>query len=410
MNPAPNAKPAIDWRLFPCFGKGLLDNDTYNLLMMQFVFFYYRDTKGRYKLTDRGKTPMPPEFELAYRKQIRMYSEYIFEPDEIKWLRTLGLFKEEFLEFLKTFRIPTSGITLQTNEAGTGVDVWYEGYWMDYILWEVPLLYMRSELKYEMLGEEGNDEIFWEHLKRKVQDMNEAGCHVIDMSPRRRRSFEYELKMVKYYHLHAPETFLGTSNMHIAYILGIQPKGTFAHQLPMALQAIHGTGKAYEVLLEKWKELYGDKLRVALTDTFTTEFFLKMLKPKMRDHYIIFRQDSGDPREVAWQYINYWREHGIDPKTRWIIFSDSLDDKKAIALQKEFGPITNVLFGIGTFLGNDCGLTPLNIVIKLTHILVNGVWVEVVKESDSAGKHHGSAEALERTRIEKEEALALLAT
>jgi nicotinate phosphoribosyltransferase len=394
MNPAPNAKPAIDWRLFPCFGKSILDNDEYKLTMMQYAWKYFRGLNVRYHSTNRGKTPMPPEFVEAFRRQVQLYSEYIFETDQISWLKKQGLFKDDFLDMLPDFHLNPNNVRAFIDDKGD-FQIEVEGLWYQTILWEVPLLYIWSELYYEMTGKEADELVFTTHLEQKVHALNAAGAKVIDFGSRRRRSFEHHFRMVKYYHLHAPKTFLGTSNMHIAYTLDIPMKGTFAHEAGMAMQAIFGVLGANEMLLRLWTDLYGDKLQIALTDTFTTDFFLESLPDDLAYQYIGFRQDSGDPFVIGWKFINFWLSKGIDPMTRTIVFSDALDDDKAIALLKEFGGITNVVFGIGTFLSNDCGCKPLNIVIKLFEVEVEGEWVVVVKLSDTDGKHHGTTVAVE---------------
>ena len=57
-------------------------------------------------------------------------------------------------------------------------------------------------------------------------------------------------------------------------------------------------------------------------------------------------------------------------------------DVSEAALYRHFADRTQLGFGIGTSLSNDLGLTPLNIVMKLTHC--NGQ--PVAKLSDSPGK------------------------
>jgi nicotinic acid phosphoribosyltransferase len=68
-----------------------------------------------------------------------------------------------------------------------------------------------------------------------------------------------------------------------------------------------------------------------------------------------------------------------------------LDAELAVKIQKYFEGRIKVAFGIGTNLTNDCGLKPLNMVIKASAFKVNGRWVSVVKLSDTPGKHSGSA-------------------
>ena len=51
--------------------------------------------------------------------------------------------------------------------------------------------------------------------------------------------------------------------------------------------------------------------------------------------------------------------------------------------------VTNFSYGVGTWLTNDFPDPSLNIVIKMTKVLVNGEWIDVVKLSDDPGKHSG---------------------
>ena len=46
------------------------------------------------------------------------------------------------------------------------------------------------------------------------------------------------------------------------------------------------------------------------------------------------RQDSGDPRVFVDRIVGRYRELGIDPSTKSLVFSDSLNVDKAIGLQE----------------------------------------------------------------------------
>ena len=80
--------------------------------------------------------------------------------------------------------------------------------------------------------------------------------------------------------------------------------------------------------------------------------------------------------------IEQYKKYGVDPKTKLLLFSDSLDFNKAQKLYDYFSGKTKVSFGIGTFVSNDTDETALNIVIKLQY--VNGR--PVAKLSDTPGK------------------------
>lgn len=80
--------------------------------------------------------------------------------------------------------------------------------------------------------------------------------------------------------------------------------------------------------------------------------------------------------------IEHYKSLGIDPMTKTLLFSDSLDFNKAYELFKYFTGRAKVAFGIGTYLSNDTSVPALNIVMKTTKC--NGQ--DVAKISDVAGK------------------------
>ena len=109
--------------------------------------------------------------------------------------------------------------------------------------------------------------------------------------------------------------------------------------------------------------------------------------------------------------IAHYRKYGIDPKTKLLLFSDSLDFDRAQQLYDYFKDKTKVSFGIGTYCANNTCEEALNIVIKLQY--VNGR--PVAKLSDAKGKEmcaddgylkylHGSV----TFRLEREKGRGLL--
>ena len=80
--------------------------------------------------------------------------------------------------------------------------------------------------------------------------------------------------------------------------------------------------------------------------------------------------------------IAHYKKLGINPKTKTLLFSDSLDFERATALFDHFKDKAKVAFGIGTFISNDTDEPALNIVMKTTKC--NGM--DVAKISDVVGK------------------------
>ena len=80
--------------------------------------------------------------------------------------------------------------------------------------------------------------------------------------------------------------------------------------------------------------------------------------------------------------IKHYENLGIDPKTKTLLFSDSLNFEKVTKIYRKYKNKVKVAFGIGTYIANDTCVEPLNIVMKVTSC--NGQ--PVAKLSDVPGK------------------------
>lgn len=177
---------------------------------------------------------------------------------------------------------------------------------------------------------------------------------------------------------------VGTSNVYLAMKYGVKPIGTYAHEFVQMYQGIPGIQIAYsnKYAMDEWFEVFNGDNGTALTDTLTTDIFLMDLDYKNALCYSGFRHDSGDPFVWGEKIIAKLKSFGIDPKTKLLLFSDSLDFDKAQKIYDYFKDRVKVSFGIGTFITNDSDVTPLNIVVKLQYVNGN----PVAKISDEPGK------------------------
>ena len=164
----------------------------------------------------------------------------------------------------------------------------------------------------------------------------------------------------------------------------VTPIGTYAHEFVQMYQGIDSIPLAYtnHYAMKDWYSEYDGDNGTALTDTITTDLFLLDFNRSMVNNYTGVRHDSGDPYAWGDKMISHYKKFGVDPKTKLLLFSDSLDFDRAQKLYDYFCGKTKVSFGIGTFVSNDTCETALNIVIKLQY--VNGR--PVAKLSDSPGK------------------------
>lgn len=146
--------------------------------------------------------------------------------------------------------------------------------------------------------------------------------------------------------------------------------------------------------MENWINVYDGDLGTVLTDTYTTDVFLQNFSKKHAALFTSLRQDSGDAFTFVDKAIQRYEELRINPKHKYIVFSDSLNADKAIEIKNYCGDRIGATFGIGTNLTNDVGngTSGMNIVMKLFRCKMTDKqqWQECVKLSDVEGKHTGS--------------------
>jgi nicotinate phosphoribosyltransferase len=376
----------------------ILDNDLYKFTMMQGAWRQYRNLVVEYTFTNRGQTPFPKNFGAALRWQIKQVANLRLTDKEYTWLKTsenTQFFRPEFIELLRTFKLRAKDVTVR--QRGNKVTLSIKGPWFRTILWEVPLLALISELYFQMTGQKADEDTFTSRLETKTRKLVAAGAKFAEFGTRRRFSQAIQERVVAYFAKNAKSSFIGTSNMYLAMKYDIKPIGTQAHEWFMAHQAMFGTVLANQKGLESWLDEYDGDLGIALSDTFTTDVFFKTFTKALADAYDGLRWDSGDADEFTLKAKAFYDSINIDSQTKSIVYSDSLNDDRAIELLETFNEMFIIAFGIGTYFTNDVGVKPLNIVIKLFRCWVDGELREVVKLSDTPGKNNGTQEAIAQT-------------
>jgi nicotinate phosphoribosyltransferase len=365
--------------------RAVTDNDLYKFTMGQ-VAQHYADAVVRYRFINRDRRPFRPGFDRDVRHHIDAMADLRLTPQEFDWLRAnCPWLKLSYLQWLRQFRFDPSQV--KVSQDGTDLRIDVEGPWFEAIYWEVPLMSLVSELHFRDVPPAPD----WaQRIRQKAERLAGAGVNWIDFGTRRRFSFAVQDKVCEVMRAYAP-LFRGTSNPYMALRHGLVPQGTFAHELPMAMQAKHGFKACNLAALDAWVADYRGDLGIALTDTVTTEVFLRDFDKFYAKLFDGVRLDSGDPFVMGERLLAHYDRLKIDARSKVLVFSDALNDEKAIALHKHFCERVRVTAGIGTFLTNDVGHKALNMVIKLTHADFGFGPVGLVKLSDEPGKHTGDA-------------------
>lgn len=215
---------------------------------------------------------------------------------------------------------------------------------------------------------------------------------------RRRFSFAVEERVTDLLKKYSGTNFFGTSNVYLAFKHNLNPSGTHPHEWVQFHGSIYGYKMANYMAMENWINVYDGDLGTVLTDTFTTDVFLRNFSKKHASLFTSLRQDSGDPFVFTDKAIRRYEELRVNPKLKYIVFSDSLHVEKAIQIKEYCGDRIGASFGIGTNLTNDVGNgnNALNIVMKLFRCKMTEKqpWQECVKLSDVDGKHTGSLQEI----------------
>lgn len=368
----------------------ILDNDFYKFTMQCAVVKLFPNTKGKYKFINRGKHKFPVGFDKALKCAIEAMSNLKLTKQEKQFLKnTCPYLPPTYVDFLEGYRYDPEEVEIK--QEGSDLEVYVSGYWYRTILWEVPILSLISELYYRLTGlERCSDEEIAKTTLEKVKLYNTLGVKFAEFGTRRRHSLAVHEIVTKSLSDYNGNSFIGSSNVYLAMKNKVKPIGTHAHEWFMFHAAEYGFKMANTLSLEHWVDVFRGDLGVALSDTYTTDVFLKQFDTKFAKLFDGVRHDSGDPIEFAQKTIAHYESLGINPLYKYIIFSDGLNSEKVACITKACKGKIGISFGIGTNLTNDVGLKPMNIVMKLTDVLTSdNDWVSTVKLSDEPNKHTG---------------------
>lgn len=378
----------------------ILDNDFYKFTMQYAVVKLYPDTIAYYEFINRGEHEFPEGFAEALKEKINHMSQLGLTSEERAYLKVACPYlNSAYLDFLQGYRYDPSEV--EVEQVGTDLSVKIKGYWYRTILWEVPILGWISELYYELTNQERNsDEEVIETVKRKAESYIDLGVKIAEFGTRRRHSYEVHKIVADALKKYGGNSYVGTSNVHLAMMTDVKPIGTHAHEWFMYHGARFGFKIANGIGLDRWVSVYHGDLGIALTDTYTTEVFFTQFNKKLAKLFDGVRHDSGDPIEFAEKTIAHYEKLGIDPMHKAIIFSDGLNLEKVKKIADATRGRIGISFGIGTNLTNDVGLRPMNIVLKMISVSEPDIpWTNVVKLSDEKAKHTGDQKMI---RLAKE--------
>jgi nicotinate phosphoribosyltransferase len=403
------------WRLDPIV-RSLLDTDFYKLLMLQLIWRRHSDTEATFALINRTRSVRLAEQieEAELRAQLDHARTLQLAKKELIWLAGNSfygqrrMFESDFLAWLETFRLPE----YELRKVDGQFELRFAGPWTHTTMWEIPALAIINELRSRAAmrgkGRFALDVLYarakaklWEKIERlqRLPDLV-----LSDFGTRRRHGFLWQRWCVEALKEGLGGRFIGTSNVLLAMDGDLEAIGTNAHELPMVAAALAEDDEALAAspyrVLDEWRQAYGGNLLIALPDAFGTAAFLRNAPDWVAD-WTGFRPDSAPPIEAGERIIQWWRDHGREPRDKLLIFSDAMDVDSIEATYRHFHGRVRTSFGWGTNLTNDfrgCdpdgekGLEPISLVCKV--VSANGR--PAVKLSDNPEKETGIASEIDR--------------
>lgn len=376
--------------------KTILDTDLYKFTTSYAYIKLFPYAIGTFTFKDRDETEYTEGFLEALKNEIHNLEMVKLTSEEQEYMTTHCRFLPSvYWEWLSSFRFDPNKIEVWLDDQHH-LQMTVTDYLYKVTLYEVPLLAIVSEIKNQFLNRIPDKQAILAKLAEKVNMSNSHQMPFSEFGTRRRFSFDVQKLVVEYLKEHA-QYCTGTSNCHLAMKYDMRPMGTHPHEWFMFHGAQFGYKHANYMALENWVNVYDGDLGTALSDTYTSDSFLSNFSRKQAKLFDGVRCDSGDEYEFIERLIARYKELGIDPTTKTIIFSNALDFEKALKIYQYCQGKIRCSFGIGTNLTNDTGYQPSNIVMKLSRCKMSQSqeWRECVKLSDDMGKHMGSMTEVE---------------
>ena len=377
--------------------RSILDTDLYKFTTSYAYSKLFPRAFGEFEFVDRNNLHFPAGFDKLVRRELESMADlFLTKEEEIFLKNKLPYLPPTYIDFLKGYRFDPAEVEVEMTDGKLSIRS--SGLLYRITFWETPILAIVSELYFREMGVTPDVEYMERRLIEKATLMREHGIVFSLFGMRRRFSFGVEDRITELLKLHSGSNFFGTSNVYLAYKHNLNPSGTHPHEWVQFHGSIYGYKMANYMAMENWINVYDGDLGTVLTDTFTTDVFLRNFSKKHAALFTSLRQESGDPFAFTDKAIRRYEELRINPKLKYIVFSDSLDVEKALKIKNYCGDKIGASFGIGTNLTNDVGNenVPLNIVMKLFRCKMTEKesWQHCIKLSDVDGKHTGSPDEI----------------
>jgi len=362
----------------------LLETDLYKFSMGQAIYHQFPSYKTNWTFKCRNEGMLfTPEMVEEIKEQIHQYCHLRFTSDELKYLASIEWLHEDYIDHLQIWKPRFDDFSIGTDSP-CGLSLEAKGTWLNTSMYEIPVLAIINEVYFRMAYDY---EQLFEQYKRKLEAKKNwlvTGEYNLgafsEFGLRRRLSAEAQNLAVKTLcennKNYKESKCVGTSNVYLAMKYNVVPVGTMAHEFIMCVgqgNPMYNPAFSNKLAMKAWSEEYGVLNGTYLTDTIGDEATHLDMEYTYSILFGGVRHDSGDPYKWGEEWIAHYQHYydkyhdeRVNPKNKTLLFSDSLDFKRASDLYAYFKNRIKVAFGIGTYIANDTDVEPLNIVMKVT--------------------------------------------
>jgi nicotinate phosphoribosyltransferase len=356
--------------------------DLYELTMSA---SYLREGMNEQAIFELFARRLPPDREwllaAGLGPTLELIRELRFGDRELAYLRSLGLFADEFLDYLAAFRFQGD---IDAIPEGTAC-------FANEPLIRVAAPLIEAQLLETLLLNQINFQTMVATKAARVVlaaggGEPGAGERVVDFSPRRDHGTDAAMKVAR---SASVAGCAGTSNVAAAMRYGLRPVGTMAHSYVLSFD---DEQEAFRKFIESFPES-----TVMLVDTYDTLEGVRHAISAAQGASIALagvRLDSGNLLELSREARRLLDEAGMTA-TR-IAASGDLEERQIAGLVAAGAPID--LWGVGTDLGTSRDSPVVNGVYKLVAYSRGGEWRGVWKRSADKATMPGPKQVFRRYR------------
>ena len=304
--------------------KSILDTDLYKFTTSYAYMKLFPQARGTFEFFDRDLTEYPEDFVQKVYLELSNLGMLRLTNSELDYMTSNCRFVPQvYWEWLYSFRFNSGKVQVWLDDK-KHLHITVTDYLYKVTLYEVPILAIISELRNRVLGNNCDMSEVIKKLEPKLRLSNVAGIKFSEFGTRRRFSYNVQDEVVSAIK-EGSIYCTGTSNCYLAMKYEMPMMGTHPHEWFMFHGAMYGYKQANYMALENWVNVYDGDLGIALSDTYTSEVFMKNLSRKQAKLFDGVRCDSGDEFKFINSMIARYKELGVDPTTKTIVFSNALD-------------------------------------------------------------------------------------